>query len=91
MIGLARILSKECPATFFAGAGFVFTNSSRDAIKVLYRDDSGFCLLHKRLDEGSFAWPSTIESGVRKLADSELEQLLAGVESPFERQERIAA
>lgn len=91
MIGLARILSKECPATFFAGAGFVFTNRSRDSVKVLYRDDNGFCVLHKRLDEGCFAWPSTIESGVRKLADSELEQLLAGVELPFEQQERIAA
>lgn len=91
MVGLVRLLSTEAPATFYAGEAFVFTNSSRNAIKVLYRDDNGFCLLHKRLDEGSFAWPSTLETGLRKLADSEFEQLFGGAEFPFERFERIAA
>ena len=36
------------------GALFVFTNKSRDRVKMLYWDGTGMCIFHKKLSEGTF-------------------------------------
>ena len=50
------------------GALFVFTNKRHARLKVLYFDGTGLWLMTKRLEEGTFAWPKSGESGVAKLA-----------------------
>ncbi|HEX5828616.1 MAG TPA: IS66 family insertion sequence element accessory protein TnpB [Candidatus Limnocylindrales bacterium] len=49
----------------FTGHLFAFANRRRDAVKVLVWDRSGFWLLYKRLERGTFQWPAAHEKGPR--------------------------
>jgi transposase len=65
----ARSVLKEDP---MSGHVFVFCNRRRDLIKLLFWDRSGFVVLGKRLEEGTFAWPQdaaqpSMETTVREL------------------------
>ena len=58
---------------------FVFVNRRRDRLKVLWRDETGWCLLYKRLDAGRrVRLPSGEEERVR-IDASTLAFLLDGV------------
>src|SRR5579875_731194 len=63
-----------------SGHLFVFTNRLRNRIKILYFDGSGLWVCAKRLERGSFGWPSG-EEPVRSLRPEELEVLLHGLEA----------
>lgn len=46
---------------------YVFTNARRSLMKVLFFDRSGWCVLAKRLEQGTFQIPA-VPSGQRQLA-----------------------
>ena len=50
-----------------SGAAFLFTNKSRKLIKILYFDGTGYWLVAKRLEKGTFSWPKDIEGDRQKL------------------------
>jgi transposase len=50
-----------------SGTLFAFTNKSRTRLKVLYWDGSGLWLLSKRLERGTFSWPSIGQAQAPKL------------------------
>ena len=52
--GLAAIVESSMPEPPLSGAYFVFCGKTRKLIKVLYWDQTGFCLWMKRLEEASF-------------------------------------
>lgn len=51
-----------------SGALFVFTNKRRRLLKVLYWDGTGFWLLTKRLEAGTYSWPRAAADSQIKLA-----------------------
>ena len=67
-----------------SGHLFVFTNRLRNRIKILYFDGSGLWVCAKRLERGTFGWPSG-EEPVRGLRPEELEVLLHGLEATSRR------
>lgn len=48
------ILVSLSGAVFEHGKAFVFLNKARDKIKILLKENNGFVLVYKRLDEGRF-------------------------------------
>ena len=50
------------------GSLFVFTNKRRRLLKVLYWDGTGFWILTKRLEAGTYSWPRAAAEGQTKLA-----------------------
>ena len=49
-----EVLQQEPTSGFL----FVFTNKSRNRLKILFWDGSGLCLFSKRLERSTYAWPS---------------------------------
>ena len=76
--GLVIIVEQEMELSPFAPALFVFCNRNRDRVKVLYWDQSGFCLWYKRLEKEKFKWPRRHPSGVMTLNETQWEWLLSG-------------
>lgn len=77
--GLAAVCRKELREDPFSGALFVFTNKSRQALRVMVYDGQGFWLCHKRLSKGRFVWNFQSDSHSRMLAAWQLQQLLWNV------------
>ena len=56
---------------------FVFRGKRGDRMKILYWDGTGLCLFTKRLEVGSFVWPSAME-GSLQLSPAQLSLLIEG-------------
>ena len=67
-----------------SGHWFVFTNRSRNRLKILFWDGSGLWVCAKRLERGRFSWPTDDEHCAR-LRGEELSALLAGLEVQAKR------
>jgi len=78
LAGLVRSLGLD-PTT---GHLFVFINRPKTHMKVLFFDRSGFCLLYKRLEKGTFQLPAVGPDGSprRELTPNELGLILEGVD-----------
>lgn len=61
---------------------YAFLNRKRTRVKILFYDHSGYCLLYKRLDRGTFPLPVVIEPGASRvvLSSAQLEVFLRGLE-----------
>ena len=77
--GLSILVEQALSLNPFTGDLFVFCNRRRNMIKVLYWDNNGFCLWHKRLEKHRFKWPRT-EQEVLLIGTRELYWLLDGLD-----------
>jgi transposase len=61
---------------------FVFINPRRTRRKILYWDGTGFWVMTKRLEQGTFSWPRDIEGsrGKLQLAPEALAMLTDGID-----------
>lgn len=57
--GLMSVCQVELKVDPFLGSLFVFMNSGRTCLRILYYDGQGFWLAHKRLSRGKFHWRPT--------------------------------
>ena len=80
--GLAAAAQSILQMDPLSGHLFVFCNRRRDRLKILYWDASGFCILHKRLEKGTFAWPGDEDTTEARLQINgrDLSLILAGVD-----------
>ena len=81
--GLCALVETVLKQDPFSGHLFVFLGRRRDKVKILYWDRSGFFLLYKRLEAGTFAMPERAEVGPRELL-----LLLEGIEASQVHQRR---
>lgn len=65
--GLAAVARDTLKADPLSGAAFLFTNRRRNLIKILYWDGSGLWVVAKRLEKGTFSWPSNADPSRHRL------------------------
>jgi transposase len=78
--GLVKVVEQAMGRSPMDEALFVFGARGRDKIKVLYWDQTGFCLWYKRLEKDRFAWPRTAKESVLHLDVEQLDWLLRGLD-----------
>ena len=77
--GLSIIVENNLELDPFSGHLFVFCNSRRNILKILYWDRYGFCLWQKRLEKHRFRWPDK-ESELLTIDHRALLWLMEGLE-----------
>ena len=80
--GLSGLVRSRLGHDPLSGDLFAFCNRLKNRLKILHFDTSGMWVFAKRLERGTFAWPSA-EAGVKRieLRYEELMLLLNGLES----------
>lgn len=73
--GLAGLAQHAMNQDSLSGHLFVFMNRSKNALKVLYWDRSGYALWYKRLEKGRYQMPGKVE-----LSGAELVCILEGID-----------
>lgn len=77
--GLARLAHDTIKEDPLSGHLFVFSNRKHDRIKILYWDRDGWVIWMKRLERGSFRWPTVASDHVEWTA-VELAVVLGGID-----------
>jgi transposase len=85
LAGVVRELLREDP---LSGALFMFFNKTADRVKILWWDRTGYCLLYKRLERGTFRVPQGLEPGATSIPieASEMAKILEGIQLPPAKQ-----
>jgi hypothetical protein len=78
--GLCGIIQEQMKLNPFEKYLFVFCSSSRSKLKIIYWDDSGFCLWYKRLEKEKFQWPSHLEEDCLYVETEKIKSFLVGLD-----------
>jgi len=76
---LAGVVRDSLSLDPLSGHLFVFTNSRRNRIKILFWDNTGWWVCAKRLEAGTLAWPASPSPSI-ELSSEELTLLLSGID-----------
>src|SRR5687768_9105165 len=85
--GLMSIVQNELKRDPLSGHLFVFANRPKNRLKVLFWDRTGLWVCAKRLEKGTFSWPSGDEVVVEMTA-AELALILGGIDMKDTRKRR---
>jgi transposase len=85
--GLPALVRERFGLDPLSGHLFLFRNRRGDRLKILAWDRSGFWILYKRLEQGTFAWPDESTEPV-EMRSTDLALLLAGVDIAQTRRRR---
>ena len=79
--GLAAQVSARLTRDPLDGHLYCFVNRARTMMKVIFFDRSGYCILYKRLERGTFALPKAPREGQGvELSPAELGLILEGID-----------
>jgi transposase len=78
--GLSAMVSGLLDADPQSGHLFVFRNRRGDRLKILYWDRDGFALWYKRLEEGTFRFPTLSDTNNLEWTPAELALVLEGID-----------
>jgi transposase len=80
--GLSGVVRAALGGDPQSGDLFVFANRLRNRLKILYADESGLWVCAKRLERGTFHWPSASSSTRRvEMRSEQLALLLGGLDA----------
>ena len=88
---LAHLIESSLALDPFSGHLFVFRSRRGDRLKILYWDKDGYALWYKRLEKGSFRFPSAAVPGETKGVEvkaADLMMILDGVDLGSVRRQR---
>lgn len=68
--GLALMVQRQFKLDPFSNSLFVFCNRKKNKLKILFWDKNGFWLYYRRLEKGTFNWPSK-EDGEKTISVTE--------------------
>jgi transposase len=77
--GLSIIVSEQLNQNPCGPDVFVFYNTAKNKLKILYYDKNGFCLWYKRLEQGRFLLPKLLSDSSYVLTIEQLRWLLDGL------------
>jgi transposase len=86
--GLSALVRQQLQLDPLSGHLFLFRNRRGDRLKILLWDQSGFWVLYKRLEQGTFAWPVDEEDSPVEMRQRDLLLLLSGVDLATTRRRR---
>lgn len=86
--GLAALVRERLALDPLSGHLFLFRNRRGDRVKILAWDRSGFCILYKRLEQGTFAWPAETSPAPLEMRSSDLLLLVSGTDLAQTRRRR---
>lgn len=86
--GLAALVRDPLKLDPLSGHLFLFRNRRGDRLKILLWDQSGFWVLYKRLEQGTFAWPDAEDDAPVEMRQRDLLLLLSGVDLAGTRRRR---
>lgn len=78
--GLSALVRDHLQLNPLSGHLFLFRNRRGDRVKILLWDQSGFWVLYKRLEQGTFAWPVDQDGAPVEMRHRDLLLLLSGVD-----------
>lgn len=82
--GLAAVVKDVLRHDPLSGALFLFFNRAADRVKVLWWDRTGYCILYKRLERGTFRVPRAVSPSATSVTieAGELAKILEGLDLP---------
>jgi transposase len=86
--GLSMLVRERLALDPLSGHLFLFRNRRGDRVKILAWDRSGFWVLYKRLERGTFAWPAETDATPVEIRSADLLLLLAGTDLTHTRRRR---
>lgn len=78
--GLAVIVQECFELDPFSPCLYVFCNRKRDKLKILQWEHNGFWLHYRRLERGTFHWPSENDKTPMHISPRQLRWLLDGLQ-----------
>jgi transposase len=78
MDGLDAIARSRLDLDPLSGHLILFRNRRGDRLKILMWDRSGYWVLYKRLEKGTFSWPSSAGDARVEVCTRDLQLLLSG-------------
>src|SRR4030042_7139048 len=81
MDSLSALVREHLGLEPLSGRLILFRNRRGDRLKILVWDRSGFWVLYKRLEKGTFSWPTSATTHRIEIRTSDLLLLLSGADS----------